>query len=219
MHLVDSLQPYRQLWTHCPNILRAVVSINATSFSCETLFRTLTRNQCESCNLFGGYLYLITCQRACYFCFTTGKKYFPISLGLAVRQTKLHKKALAHLPQVLSLPGRYTARAKLSRHRVTLIDRQALLLYVSEASAEVLDKRVDYATTETRRYMSIIAAPCLDLHAQTADWGLYCSLCRDNTDPSTHFRIQYSRQGILQHIQDHHAAEISSSRPDIAMPT
>jgi len=38
MHLVDSLQPYQRLWTYCPNILRAVVSINAASFSCETLF-------------------------------------------------------------------------------------------------------------------------------------------------------------------------------------
>jgi len=209
--LVDSLPPYRRLWTYCPIILRAVVSINATSFSCETLFQVLTREKCESCSLFGGYLYLITCRRVCYFCFTTRKEYFPISLTLAARQVKLQKKALRHLPQVLSLPGYYTARAKLSRYRVTLVDRQALLCLSEEA--EILNKRLDYATAESRRYMSIVAAPRLHLHDQPADWGLYCSLCRDNTEPSSHFRIQYSWQDIVQHFQDHHASQISSSLP------
>jgi hypothetical protein len=120
----------------------------------------------------------------------------------------LQKKALSHLPQVLSLPGLYTASAKLSRYRVTLVDRQALLHLPGRA--EMLNERVDYITTEPRRYMSIVAAPRLNLHDQTADWGLYCSLCRDNTDPSSHFRIQYSQQHILQHFKDHHASQISS---------
>ncbi|KAB5551337.1 hypothetical protein GE09DRAFT_169594 [Coniochaeta sp. 2T2.1] len=212
MHLVDSLPPYRRLWTHCPNVLRAVVSIKAASFSCETLAETLTREKCESClACFGGYLYLITCKRVCYFCFTTKKEYFPISLTLAVRHTKLQRKALGHLPQALSLPGRYTACAKLSRLRVTLIDRQALLPLMSEANAKTLNGRVDYRMTESQRYMSIVRAPHVNLCDQTEDWGVYCSLCRDSTDPSTHFRIQYNQQDILQHIKEHHASQVPSS--------
>ncbi|KAK3337776.1 hypothetical protein B0T19DRAFT_82409 [Cercophora scortea] len=209
MHLVDSLPQYRRLWTFCPNILRAAISINAASFSCETLFQTLTREKCESCGSFGGYLYLITCKRVCYFCFTRRKEYFPVSLTLAARQAKLQKKAFSHLPQVLSLPGRYTAIAKLSRHRVTLIDRQALF-HLSE-EAEMLNKRIDYMTTEPRRYMSIVAAPRLDVHHQKAEWGLFCALCRDNTGPRIHFRTQYDQQDILQHFKDHHAAQIPTS--------
>lgn len=50
-----------RLWALCPTILRAVVSINATSFSCATLFQVLTTEKCETCSLFGGFLYLITC--------------------------------------------------------------------------------------------------------------------------------------------------------------
>ncbi|KAK3389675.1 hypothetical protein B0H63DRAFT_102925 [Podospora didyma] len=211
MFLVDSLPPYRRLWMSCPSILRAVVSINAASFSCETLFRTLTKEKCESCSLFGGYyLYLITCKRVCYFCFTGRKEYFPVSLTLATRQAKLPKMALRHLPQVLTLPGRYAPTAKLSTYRITLVDCQALL-QLSEEAEMMLNKRVDYKSTEPRRYMSIVAAPRLHLHDQTADWwGLYCSLCRDNTEPSSHFRIQYSRQDILQHFKDHHASQIAS---------
>ncbi|KAK3363868.1 hypothetical protein B0T25DRAFT_420136, partial [Lasiosphaeria hispida] len=165
---------HQRLWTSCPSILRAVVSTNATSFSCETLFQALTREKCESCSLFGGYLCLLSCKRVCYFCFTTGKKYFPVSLTLAARQAKLQKKALSHLPQVLSLPGHYTASAKLSRYRMTLVDRQALL-HLSDKAEEILNQRIDYATAEPRRYMSIVAASCLHLHDQMADWGLYCS--------------------------------------------
>ncbi|KAK3695738.1 hypothetical protein B0T22DRAFT_456100 [Podospora appendiculata] len=211
MHLVDSLPPYRRLWTSCPDIFRAVVSINAASFSCEALSQALTREKCESCSLFGGYLYLITCKRVCYFCFTTRKKYFPVSSTLAARQAKLQKKTLSHLPHVLSLPGRYTAVAKLSRYRVTLVDRPALL-HLSEEAA-TLNKRIDYATTEPRRYMSIIAAPHLSLQSQRAYWGLFCSFCRDNTEPSRHFRIQYNQQDIVQHFKDYHAAQISRSPP------
>lgn len=209
MHFVDSLPPYRRLWTSCPNVLRAVISINAASFSCETLFEALTREKCESCRLFGGYLYLITCKRVCYLCFTSRKEYFPVSLTLATRHAKLPKKALNHLPQVHSLPGRYTASAKLSRYRMTLIDRQALLDLSGDS--EMLNKRADHKSTEPRRFMSIITAPRLALQDQTAEWGLYCSLCRDNIEPSTHFRIQYSPQNIFQHFKDHHAAQVSSS--------
>jgi hypothetical protein len=47
MYLVDSLQPYQLVWTHCPDVVRAAVSINACSFSCETLFQTPTREKCD----------------------------------------------------------------------------------------------------------------------------------------------------------------------------
>ncbi|KAK0753434.1 hypothetical protein B0T18DRAFT_434194 [Schizothecium vesticola] len=197
--LVDSLPPYRRL------------DVLPHYFACAALFQVLTGGKCESCNLFGAYLYLITCKRVCYFCFTRRKEYFPISLALAAREAMLPKKALSGLPQVLGLPGRYTARGKLSRSRVTLIDRPTLLRLSKKA--EMLNKRVDYTKTEPRRYMSIVAAPRLHLREQVADWGLHCSLCRDNTEPSSHFRIQYNRQAIVQHVQDYHASQISSSLP------
>jgi len=211
MHLVDSLPPYRRVWTSCPTILRVVVSINAASFSCETLFRELTREKCRSCSCFGGYLYLITCKRVCYQCFTTKKEYFPISLTLATRQSKLQKKSLSHLPQVQSLPGRYATTARLSRYRMTLVDRQALLQLSQRA--ESLNERIDYTTSEARRYMSVVSAPRLDSSDQPAYWGLYCSLCRDKTEPSSHFRIQYNESDAMQHLKDCHASQISSSSP------
>ena len=142
MHLVDSLPTYRRLWTFCPDVLRAIISINAASFACETLFEALTRGKCESCNHLGDYLYLITCRRVCYSCFTSRKEYFPVSLTLAARHAKLQRKALKRLPQVRSLPGRYTASGKLFRYRMTLIDCQAL--GDLSGDSETLNKRFDY---------------------------------------------------------------------------
>ncbi|KAM7210248.1 hypothetical protein V8F06_014370 [Rhypophila decipiens] len=203
MHLVDSLPPYRRLWTSCPNVLRAVISIKASSFSCQTLFKTLTQEKCESCDCFGGYLYLISCKRVCYLCFTSKKEYFPVKRTFAKKHIRsTQKTAVNHLPQIQSLPGRYTASAKLSKHRINLVDRQAVL-DLNENSGVFNKIVVDYKSNEPQRFMSIIRAPRLSFPGMEVEWGSYCVLCRDRTEPSSHFRIQYSSQDILEHLSRH----------------
>jgi hypothetical protein len=132
-----------------------VISIDAASFSCETLFEALTREKCESCGRFGGYLYLITCKRVCYLCFTSRKEYLPVvlnqtSLTLAMWQTKRRKKTFGHLPArfclpvVRSLRGRYTARAKHCKCRMALFDREALKALVNlPEDTELLNRTIE----------------------------------------------------------------------------
>lgn len=104
MSLVDSLHQYLMVFNHCPDILRAIVSIDAKHFDYATLFKTLSTTKCATCDRFGSYLYLITCKRACYFCFTTDLSYFPVSATLVTKHTGLARRELKCLPHVLSLP-------------------------------------------------------------------------------------------------------------------
>jgi len=41
MQLVNSVRQYTTIINHCPNIIRAIVSIQADAFDCGTLYRTL----------------------------------------------------------------------------------------------------------------------------------------------------------------------------------
>lgn len=127
MGLVDSLYQYRMVLKHCPNVLRAISSIDARYFDYRTLYKTLSTTKCEGCDRLGGYFYLITYKRVCYFCFTMNLDYFPVSATRAIKHLGLPRKGIRHLPHMLSLPGKHTAFCKLARNRIMLFDRQAVL--------------------------------------------------------------------------------------------
>jgi hypothetical protein len=209
MSLVDSLPPYRHIWTHCPEVLRAIISIDASHFDCNTLYKTSTTAQCSSCDRFGGYLYLITCKRVCYLCFSRKEEYLPVTLTAATRRSKILKRTLMRLPNALSLPGKYTATAQLLRSRLRLLDRSLLLDHTSQVATDGLREPRERKTTEPRRIMAVIAAPYIHLSGQNGDWGLYCRLCRDMTTSSAHFRLQYVGDDILRHLRERHAAELA----------
>jgi hypothetical protein len=184
MSLVDSLHQYLMVFNNCPDILRAIISIDAKHFDCTTLFKTLSTTKCATCDRFGGHLYLITCKRVCYFCFTTDLSYFPVSAALATKRTGLARRELKCLPHILSLPGRFTERNKLARGRIMLLDRQSLRNRASEISTQTFDewfRQLDLTTREPRRYMSIISAPYFTSSGHSADWGFYCSKCIEST--------------------------------------
>ncbi|KAI1175431.1 hypothetical protein F4777DRAFT_588500 [Nemania sp. FL0916] len=207
MSLVDSLHQFKMILKHCPNVLRAIISINATFFNCQALYQTLFTYKCATCDHFGGYLYLITCKRVCYPCFTSNLNFFPVSSRYAGKETGLKIKELKrHLPHVCSLPGRYTWLGKLARGRTLLFDRQSVVEAVRLGPVHGLGERIqqqDLKPTEPRRYMSIVSAPYLYSSGQSADWGYYCNRCKESKDPDTHFRIKFTKDGILTHLKQH----------------
>ncbi|KAG9253166.1 uncharacterized protein F5Z01DRAFT_624272 [Emericellopsis atlantica] len=119
LELVDSIPQYAALIKQCPNIIRAILSIQADAFDCGTLYRTLSTHRCSTCQRFGDHLYLIDCRRVCYLCFTMWQEYFPLTIGQASRffspDVTQQRKAItarrllraANPPSILSLPRRY----------------------------------------------------------------------------------------------------------------
>jgi hypothetical protein len=174
MELVNSVHEYAAIIEHCPNIIRAIVSIQADAFDCSTLYRTLCTSRCFTCNLFGDHLYLIDCRRVCYFCFIRRAEYLPLTSREASkfftpnpkpkRNAKTSRKLLelAKPPSILSLPGRYCCAydsrgARFQRRRVRLYDRLAV---VQSLAGSGLPQ--SYRTTrEPERFMAIISAPVL----------------------------------------------------------
>lgn len=157
MELVDSVRQYVALIQHCPNIVRAIVSIQADSFDCGTLYQTLSTSRCSTYERFGDHLYLIDCRRVCYFCFTRRPEYFPLTIGQAStvfapdgkkKRNAITARQLLHManpPSVLSLPGRYCSAwasdgGNLARNRLRLFDRQAVVPSLAGSGLPKLDK-------------------------------------------------------------------------------
>lgn len=152
--VVDSIPQYKQILAHAPVSLRASLKIKtARFFSFLDLHKKLSTAECDSCGDFGGYLYLVTCRRVCYLCFTGKIDYLPISRKDAIRKFGLDSAHLANLPCMRSFPGRYSPRGIKCRRREMLFDysaaRQAgialhgsidsMEAYVSEMASKSLD--------------------------------------------------------------------------------
>ncbi|KAK4154289.1 hypothetical protein C8A00DRAFT_14591 [Chaetomidium leptoderma] len=227
MELVDSVPQYAALVKHCPNIIRAILSIQAGAFDCDTLYSTLSTTRCFTCERFGDHLYLIDCRRVCYLCFIRRPEYFPLTVGQASsfftpdetqqRNATTARKLLrvANPPSVMSLPGRYCSAwgddgGNLARKRLRLFDRLAVAQSLAGPSVPKLDK----TTREPRRFMAIITAPHLFDAGRQADWGYFCLGCRDEKEEKTrHFRIKYTRQDLPQHVARYGPVERTPNIP------
>ena len=211
MALVNSVRQYTAIIEHCPNIIRAIVSIHADAFDCGTLYGTLCTSRCFTCNRFGDHLYLIDCRRVCYFCFTRRAEYLPLTIRGASKffakpQSKFKSSRklleLAKPPSILSLPGRYcgawTTRGGGSQpRRLRLYDRRAVVQSLTGRGLPQSDK----TTNETKRYMAIISAPVLLNSGRQVDQGFFCLGCREETDEETkHYRIKYTTEEMSEHM-------------------
>ncbi len=220
MELVNSVHQYTAIIKHCPNIIRAIVSIQADAFDCSTLYRTLCTSQCFTCNRFGDHLCLIDCRRVCYFCFTRRVEYFPLTSREASKfftpakpwsNAKSSRKQLELVkpPSILSLPGRYCSTAIkwggiLRVRRLRLYDRRAVVQSLVGSGLPRLDK----TTREPKRFMAIISAPVLLNAGQQVDHGFFCLGCRDNADGIIPcFRIKYTTKDMSEHIASYGRVE------------
>ncbi|KAI1459921.1 hypothetical protein F4805DRAFT_36205 [Annulohypoxylon moriforme] len=179
MNLIDSLPQYRVIFELCPNVLRAIICVEATFFDCRTLYQTLSTSKCETCRRFGMFLYLITCRRVCCFCFY---KYYAMSVIEATEHLLVSEVDLLRLP----LPRIST------RHPWDcglLFDRDAVYKTVLDPSFTL--SLVEYEDfDEATRRLTFISAPYLNSTNQLAEWGHYCRQCDNCDELSESFAIE-----------------------------
>lgn len=179
MNLVDSLRQCRMILEHCPNVLRAILSVRASSFNCRFLYATLTGSKRGSCHRFGGYVYLITCQRVCHYCFCHHPDYMPVPARMVRKVTNLSESSLDRIPHAISVPGRYTPSNGHWSSRIPFLDMPALLQATQDANSRLV-LPPDFSNKTYLRYMFISPAPYFSQSGQTAEWGLYCQTCMHN---------------------------------------
>lgn len=103
------LPQYKAITTHALNIIRGILRIDLGPWiACSKLYETLVTSDCENCGEFGGYLYLLTCTRVCFLCFTSSKKYLPIQITNIRRRFGLDLRTLKTLSQMKPISGFYS---------------------------------------------------------------------------------------------------------------
>ena len=107
--LVDSLPQHREIVTHAPNALRAILSTGlAPHFTIHQLSTALRAQDCLGCGSFGAYLCLLECRRYCWLCLAEASDTLPISRSAAKASFGLSDNNLRQLPCMKTLPGRYS---------------------------------------------------------------------------------------------------------------
>lgn len=125
--LVSSLPKYSAINRYFRTAIRAILSIHTGRWiTCEALYAKLCTAKCDYCGDFGGYLYLVTCKRVCFICFTHEKPYLPLSPTYASRKFGLDRQLVNSLPRIKVLPGVYSPNAKKVTATV-LVDYEASL--------------------------------------------------------------------------------------------
>ncbi|PLB48396.1 hypothetical protein P170DRAFT_211578 [Aspergillus steynii IBT 23096] len=124
--ITNSIPQYRHIRVHAPALIRASLNIEtARFFSCQELYEKLCTAECDSCGDFGGYIYLVTCRRVCFLCFTEKTEYLPLLRTDAIRKFGLYPQHLPGLPCMKSFPGCYSPLELRCRQRQTLFDYSA----------------------------------------------------------------------------------------------
>lgn len=221
MQAVDSIPQYKAIVTHSPASLQRILSIDTGSwFSCHLLYETLCTAECDSCGFLGEYIYLITCRRVCFICFTEKPDYVPLLRDRVLREFGLQSEHLTRLPYMKSVPGYYSPWNFKCYSRLSLIDhdavRQASISIHGSSDAMEQDVTEMTPTTRTRerdsrrlgywnsldaeRYMAIIRAPYLDLRTKSFEWGFHCtaSICCYNRP--RHWKRRFTQETFEDHI-------------------
>lgn len=156
LQLVASLPQFKAINSHARDALRGILSIETGRWiTCEDLYATLCTAQCERCGDFGAYLYILTCKRVCFLCFTQAEAYLPLRFIHATQKFGLDRSILNTLPRMRSIPGKYANNPKKCRERLTLVDpesarRAGIALHGSVAAME--DHAWDIAGQKMLRY-------------------------------------------------------------------
>lgn len=143
--IVDALPEYQAIFTGTPYVLRAVISTRIGSWiSCRTLYTALCDPACVCCGKFGTYLYLLTCDRVCYNCFSLRRHYEALTWKEAQARFGLDRTVLSTLPTVYSLPGSYSEARTCKHERLPLVDKEMAMIAGIELHGS-MEKMHDYA--------------------------------------------------------------------------
>lgn len=126
--VVDSLPQYKAINTHAVNALRGILSIETGCWiTCATLYEKLCTPGCEQCGDFASYLYLLTCKRVCFLCFSQDRLYLPLSPRRASWKFGLDSRIIKTLPRMRVIPGTYSPNEKKVGVPSVLVDYESAL--------------------------------------------------------------------------------------------
>ncbi|KAI5458181.1 F-box domain-containing protein [Mariannaea sp. PMI_226] len=111
--VTQSLRSYRTLLNLAPCTVEALSRTGLLSVhSAATLETALRADRCTCCPFYGAFLFLLTCERCCWYCLSYHPSLRAISSRAARRFFCLLPRHIKQLPVLRSIPGRYRISGK-----------------------------------------------------------------------------------------------------------
>ncbi|KAK8169464.1 hypothetical protein IWX90DRAFT_179350 [Phyllosticta citrichinensis] len=229
LKVVDGMPEYKAVATFAQNALRGIQIIKADRWNtCEALYKAICTAECETCGDFGGYLYLLTCKRVCFLCFTHNEIFRPLSFSYASEVFDIRKRDIKKLPHMENVPGAYSFRRFSRPKRRNFVDhrsvcQESLTLHGSTCTVEQCvppptkqEREKDFGETRMEmttggtgkhcpeRYIAIVRAPALNPATRELEFGVHCVACRDSYHEhlSTQRYRKYTRASFAAHLAE-----------------
>jgi hypothetical protein len=232
VYVLESLPQYSAIVKHALDALRGIGIIGTASFiSCNTLYEKLCTADCEECGDFGGYLYILTCRRLCYKCFTEQEKYQPLLYSNAIRKFGINMKILDSLPRMRSLSGKYSPRGKECKEQIALVDFESAYRagVVHRECLDDMEKMENHGMTlstsrserfpppppsppqdpfdgkpgNPARFMAIVRTPWFNRALQQAEIGFHCVACEKSYRGGLlYWRRKFTLISFAKHLEE-----------------
>lgn len=200
--IVFSLASYQGLMKHAPSAIAMLRMTKLISIhSVSEVYATLKSERCATCQEYGAYLFLPTCERCCWECLQVNPARRIIPRARAGKAFALSPKQVQKLPVLHSIPGRYgIAREHVTHHKlVSVAAARDLALSIHGSADKVVELTAHrrhgfWMASEIRYLQTAFASATSQDPLMTPDQG------NRGTDPyfglaSTHFP---SLPGMLQ---------------------
>lgn len=226
---LDSVPEYAAVTAHARDALRGSLAVGtAGRITCRALYDTLCTAECDVCGNFGGYIYLVTCRRACFVCISDNSAFLPLTPRRAAAQFGLSVRRAQTLPSVRALPGIYTAKEKQLVASVARVDhdsayregirihgsieamqayaagareRSGLPVIRDPAGAPSLLPELDLRAHNVFRMYAVVRVPWWDRVSRQVDWGFHCWACRFSyAGRVRHWRRKFTRESFARHL-------------------
>jgi len=201
---VDNIPQFSSITKHAQIAVRAALAIRTAPWiTCKQLHNTLCTAERRNCGDFGGYIYMLTCERGCFLCISNDKRYLPYDL--TPKGFKTLRDALCDLPHMKSIPGRYSPLTKKCSRRLRLWDRESAKR--SASSMEQVERTeantFDGKSGNKLRFMAVVEVPVLDPRTGVLEQGVHCLGCKNShTHRSQHVRRKFNERSFQTHIDE-----------------
>lgn len=150
-HGINYLPLYKEVVNYAADTLRALIALGLASyFTASQVFNALRSENCTLCGDFGGYIYLLGCQRCCLSCIHEATELLPLSYARAKIMYGVDDDALRQVPQFEAVAGFYSQRRQKALAQTTFVDQRA---------AYKVGMAIHGGTEEMDRYRSLQFAP------------------------------------------------------------
>ncbi|GKZ34216.1 hypothetical protein AbraIFM66950_004401 [Aspergillus brasiliensis] len=211
--LASASRYYKAVVTHAVEAVYITLRTGIASwYTISDLYAVLCIKNCESCDAFGGFIFLPLFMRCCFTCIAD--EALPYVLPASNVRPYLKRRAgpISRLvPTVKSLPGFYSLEETQRKRRFELILENSISTIFPSAEVEKSPGKVS-RDTELQPYMVTTALPYLDNESDVIEKGVSCSGCQIALEKDLwSSRVKsnvcdkrdrvYSHEGFMEHFK------------------